>query len=235
MYLPPSGITFDDPGFGPGLRGNFAVLDTVAGQLQVLKTAHNAVHGLVASSFDPEHNAGATVYTAVSGHLLWHAMQLQDFQISGITVITGTPQAGTGTQLGIHGPGGALLTDSAGNLCSYGTTSAQTSVGVDGWLQTAFTPPTPPPQLTLPAPINGVGNQNGIGPGSIVYVSLLFPAGLGTYPTFRESSTGSVEAVINLTSQPRYGVALSQTAIVDPIPFASWDNTHSSPVWIGLF
>lgn len=213
----------------------FRALDIDITNLQTYKSLHNALHGLVASAFDPINCAGSNVFTSASGYLIWVAMELQDYAINGITTITATAQSGTGVQLGIHDSGGALLKDTAGNVCSYGLSAAQTSVDVDGWLGTSYTTPTPPPRLTFPAPISGTNKQNSIGPGSVVYASLFFPSGLSTYPTFRETSAGSVEACVNLDTQPRYGCATGQTGIGDPIPFGSWDSTHSSPVWMGLF
>jgi hypothetical protein len=214
LSLPPSG-EFPSGGLGGQLRGNFTIIDTDIGALQLRQTSHNAKYDLSGSNFSPDNISTGTTLTAASGNMVWLGFTLEDTQFSQLLFYTSTAQGtGTGTQVSIHDANGVMLHDFNGTPAS--------GTGVDGGFQTTAGP------IIVPLGLQVHGRTYG----ELLFAQIYWPAGLGTYPVF--CCDAAPAGVANLgvgTGSPLWAKLTGATGISDPIPFSSYASGNQ--IWVG--
>jgi hypothetical protein len=205
-----STTNFHWPSFPPGmdlrqipvlLRQILPDIDDKVYQSRITKSAHNAMHGLVASSFDPIDAASTTGGKTgpAAGELRWYKMVLQDFVITGISTRIVDAQVGTGSEFCIWDASGTPLC----GIQSGAAVDAALVAGADY-------------KVDLDVPVSGLV------PSSIVYVSLFCTSAATTLPTLRTSAALGVMSATNLpVGYQRGNVATGLSGTPDSLPFGS--------------
>jgi hypothetical protein len=189
----------------PLLRGVLPDLDDKLWTTSTRPSAHNAIHGYVASTMDPATLAGSTNIQLTTNQLYWAAMVLQGSQINGITTLIATSQSGTGSVVALYNSAGHPL------LNDDGTSAVFSGTAVDTWLQAA----AGPSDYTLTNPIT-----TRLDFGQIIYIGVFNPT-QATHAAIRASASAAFVSSRNASTQYRAAVVGSQSTCPDPLPFAS--------------
>lgn len=173
------------------------------------RSPHNAVHGFVASTFDPAMASGSKS-AITAGDVRWYWMKLESNTIAGLATYVSDVQTGSGAVFCVHASDGS-------QLCG-----AQSGTVVDAAFQTVGDT-----EIDLDQPIADLTA------GDLVAVGLFFPSGVTPPKTYVAPGANPMSQLRLSQGFWRGNSLAGQSAYPDVLPFTS--ATAVTPAFFALY